>query len=576
MKAQRLRSKLLPLLLLLTLSAAAHSATRAMPNPVPLVNNPLVPDAVAPGSQGFTLTVNGTGFVAGSVVNWNGSPLATTFVNASQVTAVVPAEDVAVAGTASVTVASPSPGGGSSNVAAFTIRSPFTAASFGRSDMPTAKSPGLPISADFNRDGKADLALIASSDGAIVVFIGKGDGTFEPPVEYSVLTSPEQVVSSDFNGDGFLDLAVVDLGGTVSILLGQGDGTFQGHRDVFVSDDYCIGIAVADFNHDGKLDVAVSDWYPGARVFVLLGNGDGTFLSPVPFAAGTDSGQGIVAGDFNRDGKIDLAVVLHWENQVAILLGNGDGTFQAGVEYPAGVLPPYLAAADLNGDGTLDLAVSSYLGVSVLLGNGDGTFQPSVDYKGEEIPNYIVAADLSGDDKLDLIVSNAGTLGNLKYSTITTFSNKGDGRFIHRSDFTVGTYPYGIAVGDFNGDGKLDVVATNVAGNTISILPQVTSVLSRTYFNFGKVKVGDKSTRKVTLSNIGDTSFTINRIVPIGKGSAGFAVRNNCGSELGPGANCKITIVFQPQSPVPYRHVRVKVSSSVAKQKIYLLGSGVK
>src|SRR5439155_14204937 len=129
------------------------------PNPVPLISQPLVPDAVAPGGAGFTLTVNGTGFVSGSVVNWNGSARATTFVSNSQLTVSILVSDIAIASTASVTVVNPSPGGGTSNVEFFPITLASSSILLSKSDYATAAGPAGVAVGDFNGDGKLDLAV---------------------------------------------------------------------------------------------------------------------------------------------------------------------------------------------------------------------------------------------------------------------------------------------------------------------------------------------------------------------------------------------------------------------------------
>jgi hypothetical protein len=445
----------------------------AQSNPVPLANNPLVPASAAPGGTDFTLTVNGTGFAPGSSVNWNGTPLATKLISSSQLTATVPAADIAKPGAASVTVVNPGPGGGSSNVEFFAIRKPFTAVSFGKSAFEVGSTPGAVATADLNSDGKLDLVSTAGADSAVSVLLGNGDGTFRPSVQYLTATSPEFVIIGDFNGDGRLDLAVSTFF-FVSVLLGNGDGTFQSHQDYGVSSVQNRGLATGDFNQDGKLDLAVVP-ASGGQVAILLGKGDGTFQSAVDYTAGSDRAEDVAVGDFNGDGKLDLAVTVFDDISVAILLGKGDGTFGTSNEYATGELPEGIASADLNGDGILDLVVHTIVGsgnsggIAVLLGKGDGTFAPHVDYAAPEGESFsIVAADLSGDGKLDVAIPNVA-------STISTFIAKGDGTFLVPGFFASGPTPLGMAVGDFDGDGKLDLVEADNGGNTVSVLSQVTS-----------------------------------------------------------------------------------------------------
>jgi hypothetical protein len=202
------------------------------------------------------------------------------------------------------------------------------------------------------------------------VFLGNGDGTFQPVRRFSVLIAPRPIVVGDFNGDGIPDLAVGNQGSfTVSLLLGNGDGTFQSARN-FPAGTIPDALAVADLNGDGLPDLAVADFAAGDvgdTIGVLLGNGDGSF-QPVRFTAAGPSAVSVAVGDVNGAGLPDLAVV--GPGGVKVLLGNGDGSFQPSpTSYLAGADPVALAVADFDGDGALDLAVAnSYSNdVSILL-----------------------------------------------------------------------------------------------------------------------------------------------------------------------------------------------------------------
>ena len=212
--------------------------------------------------------------------------------------------------------------------------------------------------------------------------MGNGDGTFRPAVDYTVGNEPDAIVAGDFSGNGQLDLAVANNGGfspssSVSILLGRGDGTFQPAVDYTVGNG-ASAIAVGDFVGDGKLDLAVAN---ATGVSILLGTGDGTFQSAVDYTVGNYP-DAIVVGDFNGDGRLDLALD-NGNSGIAILLGNGNGTFQPAVDYGVGGSPSAIVAGDFNGDGRLDLAVASAGScclnvpgsVAILMGTGDGGFQ---------------------------------------------------------------------------------------------------------------------------------------------------------------------------------------------------------
>lgn len=469
-----------PVFAVLLVSAA--TSVFAQRSPVPLVNIPLVPDAVVPGSASFTLTVNGTGFVPGAAVLWNGHKRLTRFISGSQLTATILASDVAVGTTAFVTVKNPDSGGEVSNAAYFEVSAATTSVSFQLST--TSQGPGAygVTSADFAGTGVLDLAFTEPSNPGVLlldVSLGQGNGTFQYPVGYATKPNAHAVIAADFNGDGRIDLATADNGNVglpgppaVSVLLGNGDGTFQPHLDSATAEGP-FALAAGDFNGDGKLDVATALYNDntGSQVSVLLGKGNGTFYPHVEYQAGS-SPNAVVVGDFNGDGKLDLVT----ENgdtgsgDINVLLGNGDGTFQSPVEYPAGAIPFFgLATGDFNGDGHLDLAVVSQGNdsVSILLGNGDGSFRPPASYAVGVNPTGLALGDFNADGVLDLAVVE-------RYGVAVMLGN-GDGTFGAPSKFTTGAVTLGpLTVGDFNGDGKLDMVVVD-ARSTASVLLQTSS-----------------------------------------------------------------------------------------------------
>jgi len=560
-------------LLLIVTSSIAFGQT----NPVPLINQPLVPDAVLPGGPQFTLTVNGTGFVAGSKVIWNGSVRSTNFVSASQLTATILASDIATADTATVYVVSPAPGGGISNAAFFEVTSPSSAVTLSEVGLGSGGfDPQSAAVGDFDSDGKLDAAVANAGDrtnaSTVSVLLGNGDGTFQQAANYGVDVFPIAVAVGDFNGDGKLDLVVVNYRSQdVSVLLGKGDGTFQAAVNYAVGVDPSL-VLVADLNGDGNQDLAVAN--AGGGVSVLLGRGDGTF------EAGPIQGAGIFAnwaavGDFNGDNKLDLVLVQPAiPGNVFVLLGNGDGTFQAGVAYSAGDNPWSVVAGDFNRDGKLDLAVSdAYLGgpVNVLLGNGDGTFQAAVPYNigGQVQPEGLALGDFNGDGNLDLVVTTSGR------TKVNLLLGNGDGTFQAALGYSQGS-SCTAAVGDFNRAGRLDFTATS-CNNSSLFLQTTTITLSPTSLIFGPHVIGTQSpAQKVMLTNTGGLTLLISGITITGGSAGDFTQQNNCPARLAPGKTCTIGIVFSP-TQVGQRSASLSINDNGvgSPQSIPLSGIGV-
>jgi hypothetical protein len=293
------------------------------------------------------------------------------------------------------------------------------------------------------------------------------------------------VAVGDFNEDGKPDFVVANYNGNnVSVFLGNGDGTFQAGVN-YEAGINPTSVAVADFNRDGKLDLAVSNQNCNAggppcatgTISILLGNGDGTFAAHVDYDAGVDPNW-VTVGDFTGGGKLDLAVANGQgdcagcgQSAFTILLGNGDGTFQAPATSFGGVNPCTIATADLNGDGKLDLIlVDNNVGAFfVFLGNGDGTFQTGnvLGYNTDSLPwGNIGLGDFNGDEKLDVVIANTGS------NDVEIFPGNGDGTFQLPLRISTGPNPRGIAVGDFNQDGRLDVAVPNYNDNTATVLLQ--------------------------------------------------------------------------------------------------------
>ena len=244
-----------------------------------------------------------------------------------------------------------------------------------RSDGPQGPSLNGLVTADFNGDGRLDLAVANRSSNDVSLLLGRGDGTFQDQVRFAAGLQPWDLLTGDFNGDGRPDLAAANAQShDFTLLLGLGDGTFEQSPAAAGRGRYPRGVVTADFNGDGRLDLATTS-YPGDDVSVFLGRGDGTFHGAMRFPVGSTP-VSLMTADFNGDGRLDLATVNCTSNDVSILLGRGDGTFADQGRYATGIGLEFGVAGDFNGDASLDLFVGGLFGTRgvVLLGRGDGTF----------------------------------------------------------------------------------------------------------------------------------------------------------------------------------------------------------
>jgi hypothetical protein len=461
----------------ISLLASAFAA-----NPVPQVVGPPIPQAVVPGSGAFTLKVYGANFVSGAVVNWNRSPRSTTFISARELKAEILASDVVKPTAGYITVTNPPPGVGksSSSYALVEVHKPTKTIAVNQPNFYYfTGSPSYSVAADVTGDGKLDL-VTGTLTGQLALNRGNGDGTFQTAsIVNQSYFADAAIAFGDFTGDNELDLVFglgpgsADPPTYLKALLGEGSGKFRGlPRFDYLENEFVRGFVLADFDEDGKLDLAASydNGNPGGGVF--HGNGDGTFkhLQSL-YPAGN-----MVGADFNGDGKLDL--VAKYGSGLYLMVGNGDGTFQKAHRIvtdrrsPECGNGPSLVVNDFNGDGKADLAFCDWNGptlrIGIALGNGDGTFQRPVYYQvpfgpGNTFPFNFTAGDFNSDGKTDLIAVTEG-VGTPMFAVLW---GNGDGTFQKAKKITLPKNfggEGGIVPGDFNSDGLLDFVLENDTG----------------------------------------------------------------------------------------------------------------
>jgi hypothetical protein len=494
--------------------------------------------------------------------------------------------------------------------------------------------------------------LLGNGDGTFQTAMTYNSGGF----------NARSIVVADVNGDGKPDLLIANLVANnntnysaVNVLLGNGDGTFQIAVPYNSGGNTSTSVAVADVNGDGKPDLLVANLCVSSNdctsgsVGVLLGNGDGTFQTAVPYSSGGYGAYSVAVADVNGDGKPDLLVAnlcttgddgcTNTNGVLGVLIGNGDGTFQTPLRYYAGGLWSYsVAVADVNGDGKPDLIVADWCADStcanglagVLLGNGDGTFQTVVTYNsGGQETQSVAVADVNGDGKPDLLVANfcanstcsngtAGVLINtsLNGTTTTLNSSQNPSNFGQAVTFTAtvigqsGFYK-GTPTGTVSFyDGTTNIGNSNLISGTATLMTSTLAVgthsMTATYngdtnfvpstspplnqlvqgaiasispssLNFGNQTVGITSApQNVTLTNNGNINLTISLIQITGMNSGDFNQTNNCPSSLSPNSSCQIGVTFTPTT-TGTRNAAVSITDNApgSPQSVPLTGVGV-
>ena len=365
-------------------------------------------------------------------------------------------------------------------------------------NYPAGNAPSFVATASLRDNGVYDLIVANSADNTVSVLLGNGDGTFATQVTYPTGADPVAIATGQFNNgskamnpDDFLDLAVANKGAnTVSILLGNGDGTFQPKADI-ATGNAPVSVISANF-HDvtapGGIDLAVANQGDNT-ISIFQGNGDGTFQAPtlIKLPAGFEPSS-LAAADLNNDGHIDLVVADQGNNTFSVLLGNGDGTFQPRTDYPTGNDPVYVAFGDFNGNGALDIAVANN-GAPTSTNTGNtvsiyynqinnenvptGTFATGTtrDFAAGNGPTSIAVADYNLDGMADLVVSDQTD------NAISVILNLGGGEFAANVELPVGTAPVSLAEADFNADSRPDIATANNGSANATVILNTASLL---------------------------------------------------------------------------------------------------
>jgi hypothetical protein len=330
---------------------------------------------------------------------------------------------------------------------------------------PTSGATQAVVTADFNGDGNVDVAVGTSTPfQGIGIYLGNGDGTFRPGGSLASGVDIYDLVTGDWNGDGIPDLAGASSDAATSrlrIFPGLGNGKFSTGAIYTISS--LTKLATGDLNGDGVLDLASADG--DGTVTVLLGKGDGTFTINGSYSTGATTSSYLALGDFNHDGKLDAAVAAAngTKDVIAVLLGNGDGSLQAEASYAVASGTTSVAIADFNRDGILDLCTGGSGDMQVLFGKGDGTFFSPQLYVVVGASCDVAVADLNGDGAPDI-------LQVFRFIGMVVWLNKGDGTFGSPSFFGTSGVPNQAAVADFNKDGRPDAVTANAEGQNFTVL----------------------------------------------------------------------------------------------------------
>jgi VCBS repeat protein len=336
--------------------------------------------------------------------------------------------------------------------------------------------------ADFNGDGKPDVAISNNSGSSVTIFLGTGSGTFGAGKAVATSSTPRWLAAGDLNNDGKIDLAVPCAGSgattanNVNILLGNGDGTFKTAIKVSIGLSARTA-AIGDLNKDGIPDIVVGN--QGSTFSVLIGKGNAEYqpvvqVNPVEPPAAVNPRM-LALADFNGDGNLDVATANFATNNISVLFGKGNGSFEAPQTYtdgPAeeGLSPNYLVTPDLNGDGKPDVVVTNQnsANMGVYINNGNGTFPTATLVKTGITPSSIGVGDFNSDSKSDLAVAN--TQPESASESLSVYTGDGSGGFSSKTDFNAGSLTGGVSVAQLNGGSAPDIALVNSLSNTMTVM----------------------------------------------------------------------------------------------------------